>query len=327
MKIIELTTNLIDESYSLFDASELNIGDTVSHDIYIKRSEKYIIIIEAGTILTPKLYNLLQMQESLYAFKKSAKDIHTPVADVKSTNCKTLLARIKRDKKDLSKTLQMLYDTSEQIFTNFINHQNNKIDVQCIEIIVESIILLIKNNQNFMKESMPKITNDHKLYAHSLNVAIYALHIGYLLHYDDEQLFKLGIAALLHDIGKKSIPDIINKNGSLNDEELKSVRECIELSSSILYANDINDILIHNAINHHQERYDGSGYPNNLIKDDISNFGSILAICDVFDALTTDRPYRKAYATFEALKLMIHDTSMKNKFNNGFLKKGLISIT
>ena len=76
----------------------------------------------------------------------------------------------------------------------------------------------------------------------------------------------------------------------------------------------------------HHERYDGSGYPENLTEKDISEFASILAICDVFDALTNNRPHRKEHSSFEALKMMMKDSSMINKFNQRYLKLAIKSL-
>lgn len=326
MKLIEITTDFTEKSFCLFDATNLKIGDIVINDIYIKRSEKFIIIIEAGSLLTEKLYATLQRHKELFILNLEPTDIHALVENTKNIKCKTLLARIKKDKNDFPKTLSLLYETNHKIFTDFLNNNDNKIDIGCVDSVVESIIFLIKNNQNYMKVIMPKIYNDHKLHIHSLNVTIYALHLGNILNYNDQKLFQLGKSALLHDLGKKSINSIIEKNSELTNEELEQIYKRVEHCISILEKNNINDTVIHEAIKHHQERYDGSGYPNNLLKDAISEFGSVLAICDVFDALTTDRPHRKGYGTFEALKIMMQDVSMKNKFNNQYLKKGLLSI-
>ncbi|WP_345980300.1 HD domain-containing phosphohydrolase [Sulfurimonas sp. HSL3-2] len=326
MKIIEITEDFADESYSLFDASGLQVGDTVSDDIYIKRSDKYIIIIEAGTVLTQKLYTALQTHSTLYVLNKAKK--HTHISDnIKKVNCKTLLIRIKRDKKDSAKTLQLLYDAVQKLFADYLDNKDNKIDQLCTVSIIESIIFLFRNNNSYLKNIMPMMHNDHKLPVHSLNVTVYALHLGYILNLNDEQLLKLGQAALLHDIGKKRVTYIIDKSSELNKEELEQIYKRVEHSLQILRENNINDTLIIDAVKHHQERFDGSGYPNGLKQYEISDFGAIIAICDVFDALTTDRPYRKRYGTFEALKIMMQDPSMKNKFNNDYLKRGLISIT
>lgn len=326
MKIIEITEDFTEESYSLFDASGLQVGDTVSDDIYIKRSDKYIIIIEAGTVLTQKLYTALQTHSALYVLDKAKKNTH--IADnIKNVNCKTLLIRIKRDKKNSAKTLQLLYDAVQKLFADYLDDKDNKIDQLCTVSIVESIIFLFRNNNSYLKNIMPKMHNDHKLPVHSLNVTMYALHLGYILNLNDEQLLKLGQAALLHDIGKKQVTYIIDKSDELDKDELEQIYKRVEHSLQILRKNNIIDTSIINAVKHHQERFDGSGYPNGLKQYEISDYGAILAICDVFDALTTDRPYRKRYGTFEALKIMMQDPSMKNKFNNDYLKRGLISIT
>ena len=77
---------------------------------------------------------------------------------------------------------------------------------------------------------------------------------------------------------------------------------------------------------HHHEQYDGSGYPEKLKEEDISVYASILSICDVFDALTSERPHRKQYSSFEAIKMMIKDDSMANKFNHKYLQLLLKSL-
>jgi HD-GYP domain-containing protein (c-di-GMP phosphodiesterase class II) len=74
---------------------------------------------------------------------------------------------------------------------------------------------------------------------------------------------------------------------------------------------------------HHHESHDGTGYPDALLSEEISPFASILSVCDVFEALTNDRPYRKKYSTFNALKIMMKDDEMVNKFNQEYLKSFL----
>jgi len=100
---------------------------------------------------------------------------------------------------------------------------------------------------------------------------------------------------------------------------MKLIQKHSQYSVDILNQNKIHDPYIVNAVMHHHERFDGSGYPNQLTGDEISNFAAILAICDVFDALTNNRPHRGNYSTFNALKMMMRDTDMVNKFNQKYL--------
>ena len=162
---------------------------------------------------------------------------------------------------------------------------------------------------------------------HSLHVAIYALNIGHKLNYNTKSLQQLGISALLHDLGFKRVDkNLIQKESALNEEEIKEVQKHSRFSVEFIRHNNITDPKIIDAILHHHEQDDGKGYPDRLSKDEISDSAAILFICDVFDALTTSRPYRKEYSSFEAIKYMIKDPSMSHKFNHRFLELFLKSL-
>ena len=328
MKIIRMTNLNIKKSYTLFDAGSLEIGDVVPLDIYIKQSSSYIIIIEAGTMLSEKLYHLLQKQESLYTLDELhiIDGIESEECDEEKhgIDCNVLLTTIKHEKNDFKKILKLLYEANNYIFDNFLQDKNNKIDLICVESIIYSIIFLIQKDENYLKEVMPILQNDYKVAAHSFNVLLYAIHIGCRLNFSDTKLFDLGKAALLHDVGKKKICDVVDKSGELSLEELELTKEHSQYSVDILKENNIRDIVIIKAVMQHHERYDGSGYPDNLLQDEITDFASILAVCDVFDALTVYKPNRKRHTTFEALTIMLKDSSMRNKFNKAYIKLLLV---
>ncbi|MDK9694328.1 MAG: HD domain-containing protein [Sulfurimonas sp.] len=200
----------------------------------------------------------------------------------------------------------------------------NKIHANCVTLIIKSIIYLIKHDVNFVKNTMPHFINNDALVNHSLHVAIYALVLGNQLQYTEEQLLQLGTAGLLHDVGLKKIDhSVITKAAKLSEAENKSVQKHPQYSVEIIEQNKIHDPYILDAVMHHHERYDGSGYPNNLTKVEISDFASILAICDVFDALTSVRPHRKQHSSFQALKMMMKDSEMVNQFNQKYLLMAL----
>lgn len=324
MKVVKVTRQFAKNSYTVFDKSSLKIGDTVFADIYIKKNSDYIIIIEEGTILTQRLYNMLQKEGTLYILEEKSPLLESFEEEDSVVNCTTLSVRIKRNKNDLKETLKLLYSISDRIFNNFLNSKDDKIDLECVTSTVESIIFLVRNNEHYLKNVMPLLKNDYKMPAHSLNVALYAVHIGYLCKLDKKDLFKLAQAALLQDIGKKKFCSLINKDENLSSEELEQIKDHVKLSIDILKENGISDKLIIDAVTQHHERFDGSGYPQGLLKNNIGNFGAILAVCDVFDALTIDKPNRKANTTFETLKMMMKDPSMKNKFNERYIKSLLL---
>ncbi|MBN1404905.1 MAG: HD domain-containing protein [Candidatus Omnitrophica bacterium] len=105
---------------------------------------------------------------------------------------------------------------------------------------------------------------------------------------------RLNLAALLHDIGKIAIPDrILQKQGPLNDEEWKKMREHPVIGAKVLdFVRGLWDIVP--AVRHHHERYDGTGYPDKLREENIPFMARIMAVADTFDAMTSNRPYRKA---------------------------------
>ncbi|OHD97735.1 MAG: phosphohydrolase [Sulfurimonas sp. RIFCSPHIGHO2_12_FULL_36_9] len=315
MKIIKTKLNYAN-SYTLFDINTLAVGEVVLFDILIKKEDGYIIIIEAGTVLSENLYDKLKKQEGLYIAKKDE--------EKQILSCESLKYYIRHNKDNIQKRVQLLYDVNSQLFDIYLSNKDNKINLECVELIVKSIIYLIKYDEIFIRNTMPYFINENMLKNHSLHVAIYALTLGNALKFKDEQLLQLGTAALLHDVGFKKIDAaIINKETPLSPQENKLVQKHPLYSVEIIKQNHIHDPYIIAAVMHHHERYDGTGYPEGRTRKEISDFASILAICDVFDALTNSRPHRKNFTSFNALKMMMRDSEMINGFNQEYLHMAL----
>ena len=144
-------------------------------------------------------------------------------------------------------------------------------------------------------------TIDDSVYAHSINVALISRAIGKWLKLPREELDELTIAGLLHDIGKAEIPDeVLNKQGKLTDEEFDLIKSHALKGSKLLKKAGFNSDIQFAALQHH-ERSDGSGYPRGLTADEISDFASIIAIADVYDAMTSARSYRKPKCAFQVI--------------------------
>ncbi len=305
--------------YNLFDMKCIEISNTTIFDIFIKKDKDYVIIIEAGTKITQVLYDKLNKQEALYIDKRDVtKQVLSP---------KTLKYHIKFNQDNVEKRLNILYDVNTQIFEKYLNNKDNKIDIKDMELLINSVIYLINYDNDFVKNTMPYFTNKYNLAKHSLHVSFYAVKLGHLLNYSDNQLALLGLSALLHDIGYKKIDQsILNKEDKHTDDDTKQIFNHCRYSVEIAKQNGINDTNILDALMHHHERYDGSGYPHGLRQKDMSDFASILSICDVFDALTNHRPHRQEHSSFEALKLMLQDSVMLNQFNQKYLHLALKSL-
>jgi HD-GYP domain-containing protein (c-di-GMP phosphodiesterase class II) len=163
---------------------------------------------------------------------------------------------------------------------------------------------------------------EHGTELHSLRVRAYALRMGRKLGLDKYQLHVLGQASLLHDVGKIGIPDsILLKPGPLDDEEWGIMRQHPRIGRRLLmsvpFLKDAAEIVYC-----HHERYDGSGYPSGLVGDQIPLPARIFAVIDVFDALTSDRPYRKKL-TYEDAREIVRSQSGRHfdpKVADAFLR-------
>lgn len=155
---------------------------------------------------------------------------------------------------------------------------------------------------------------------HSLNVSLLALIFGQHLGMAGEELRRLGFAGLYHDLGKFKIPlEILNKPGRLSDREFKVMQHHSRIGFEMLKGQPgiSKDILL--GVLHHHERYDGQGYPRKLQGDAKDPFSRILTIVDIFDALTSDRSYKKAYTPHDSVKSMF---AWRNEsFHPGLLEK------
>ncbi|WP_051694023.1 HD-GYP domain-containing protein [Desulfohalovibrio reitneri] len=128
---------------------------------------------------------------------------------------------------------------------------------------------------------------------HSDRVAKLSLDILRRLDLPEETVDDIYLGALIHDIGKIGIPDaVLNKPGKLDYDEMYTIRKHPELGREIMGTVPLSETALRTLYEHH-ERYDGSGYPRQLRGEEISLGGRILAVADVFDALNSDRPYRK----------------------------------
>ncbi len=295
------------------------VGEQLVFDIWIKKDDEYLIIIKAGTLLIEKIYHQLQLQKNLYI---SLNDI-----DQLTLTSSSLLRYIQHNQNKGQKTIEFLYEVNNRLFTEFFASERNLIDTTSVDAIVKSIIYLVKNNPKYLKETIAYFNDACALEFHSIHVAIYAVSLSYCLDFKDEELLRIGTAGLLHDLGKKVINDNITKKESkLNLQEMQTMQEHSKFSVDIVKKNHIYNPYIVEAIMHHHEALDGSGYPEHLTSKDITPFAAILSICDNFDALTSDRPYRDKYSTFEALKKIMKEESMVNKFNQEYLRIFLESL-
>lgn len=154
------------------------------------------------------------------------------------------------------------------------------------------------------------------IYRHSINVAVLCNLLGRWIGLEDKKLLLLTYSGLLHDIGKTQIDSkILSTTNPLSDEELKKVKSHPLLGYNIVKEINFLDKSVAQGILMHHERVDGSGYPLGVEGDKISTFGKIIAIADVFDAINSNRSYRKKKLPFEALEIIKEESFGKLDYN------------
>jgi putative nucleotidyltransferase with HDIG domain len=171
--------------------------------------------------------------------------------------------------------------------------------------IIQSIMAELKGNKELLSLLAEVMIHDHYIFSHSFNVTLYSLAIGMELKLKDKQLEALGLGALLHDVGKMMIStDILLKPGRLTGEEYDEIKKHAAYGFELLRnLPNVPLTAAHCAFQHH-ERLDGSGYPRGITSTDIHIFGKILAVADVFDAVTSNRSYRQAMLPHEGLEIL-----------------------
>lgn len=181
---------------------------------------------------------------------------------------------------------------------------------------------LLSNRDIFANLSELKNLDDYT-FEHSINVCVISLVIGINLNYSMDKLREVGAGAMLHDIGKLRISrEILKKPSGLTDEEFNEIKKHTIYGYQILKDNrNISEIAAYIALSHH-ERHDGNGYPMQLKGNEINEFARIVAVADVFDALSSDRVYRKKLSPQEIIEYITEtgshhfDPEVVDKFIN-----------
>ena len=209
-----------------------------------------------------------------------------------------------------SNKASIIYETASDITEELFLKPSSE-SIEQARNLVDCMIDTISQSPKTSNLLMMITNQDYYTYTHSINVGIYAVSMTRKIMptISDADLKTLGLGYFLHDLGKAKIPnDIINKKGALDQDEWHLMQEHPALGAELAKEMKTDDPTIIDIIISHHERCSGTGYPGKRTQKEISLPGKVCAFCDVFDALTTKRSYKKALTTFEALKIIRNDT-------------------
>ncbi len=179
------------------------------------------------------------------------------------------------------------------------------VDVDAFQGIKDNILDEFKDNFKIVGCINLFKVADKYTYTHSINVALLSMLIGKWMKFSPSMIESLLLAGLLHDIGKMKIdPKILHKPGPLTPSEFEEMKKHPQYSYDLLKYHPEISLDVKVGILMHHERMDGSGYPYSVYGDNINDIAKVLAIADTYDAMISERPYKKKQSPFDVMKLI-----------------------
>jgi HD-GYP domain-containing protein (c-di-GMP phosphodiesterase class II) len=289
-------------------------------EIYYKTeafgATQYVLFVNADPEHQDKARRLIEEKEGTEEFFIKEEDLSKYFGQATSG----LRDMISDPELPLEEKTKKIYDVSKEIMRDFFEFNASPKILKPSEQVVEIMDDCLNEADADFHAIFEVTSNDYYTYTHSVNVGLYCLAYGVKTGMNSTDIRNLGLAGMLHDVGKSSIdPDILNKKGQLTDEEFEIVKIHSPKGKKVLEEMQCYPSCVIDVAGQHHENYDGKGYPDGLAGEEISHFARICKVTDVYDALTTRRSYKKALSPFDALVIM--RKQMHNEFDLDILGK------
>jgi len=288
----------------------LRINTVLNFDLFLGKGGEYILYRSAKLPFTEKNRATLLDNDIDRLYIKAA-NTHQYQKYIEA-NIKEII-----DDDSINETTKagIVYDSARFAVKEILSNPALGENIKRSQKMVESTVAYILRGQQAFYNLLKVMSFDYYTYTHSINVCTFSLALARHIGIDNiTDLNILGTGALLHDVGKTKISEeILNKIDPLTDAEMQLIRKHPRWGFEIIKKTDIIHPESYHPIIEHHERENGTGYPNKLDAEKIHFHSKIVAIADVFDAMTTERVYRHAIAAYPALKTMFDDTGAFNR--------------
>ena len=304
--------------YITVPIESLRLDTVIDFDIYLKRKSEAVLYREANLPFGEK------EKEKLTDSK--IKEVLILNADRKKyyKYIEGNLDKIVRDDAvPIEKKSELVYGASKELVLDVLENPRSGENIKRSGELISNTMHFILSDKTSLRHLMNVTSYDYYTYTHSVNVGLFSIALGTKLEIkDEEDLFALGWGSILHDVGKTQVQsNILNKDGPLSDDEFFQMKKHPIYGGEILHETEVLPEKAYGSVLEHHEKASGKGYPNKLALKDISYFGKITAVADVFDALTTRRSYKPAIDTFKALSIM---KGMEEHFDPDIFKSFVI---
>jgi putative nucleotidyltransferase with HDIG domain len=237
---------------------------------------------------------------------KSQEDVAKETEELLLAATKSTLPKTVSFDQEIQLAAKLCSKSKEAVVEMFSDVRMGKaIEVEKAQALVEEISNSVLRQPHALISLARLKEADDYTYMHSVAVCALMIALARQLQLSEDQVKEAGFAGLLHDIGKVNIPlNVLNKPGKLTDEEFAIIKGHPEAGVKILLNNYNVSPMVVDVCLHHHEKVDGTGYPNQLKGDAISLFAKMGAVCDVYDAITSDRPYKKGWSPSDSIRKM-----------------------
>jgi hypothetical protein len=288
------------EAFITLEFARLRADEDIPFDLYVLNGGQYVLFRKAHLPLT---------MDDLSAFK--ARGIVQFYVDGRAKKSlarymeQELAVRLKDPNLLLDEKSAFLMEASRIIMDDLFTHPESPDTLPRVRALVEHTVGFIATGRQAFRSVIKLCTHDYYTYTHTLHVEVYSVALGMQLGMSQSFLKKLGEGALLHDVGKAKVPpSILTKPGPLTPDEWLVMKQHPEFGLDLLRAHGDLDPIVEAAVVGHHERIDGRGYPYGLKSHEVPLPGRIVALADIYDALTTNRSYHAAARSFDALNII-----------------------
>lgn len=278
-------------------------GVEVDFSLYVLENIKITKIVDASPEKPFVIYKDTIPEEGDILIKKKDLPLYKEYIEFLSKKSDKISEEINEKIRNL-----ILRESAKILIYEILNEPRSEEKIKKLGEVVNTIIETMLENPDSIYNLLNLKNYDYYTYTHSINVGVLSIGLGIQIGMDRDNLYKLGIGATLHDIGKSQIPhEIINKQGKLNETEYNIIKKHVQLGYEILEKQKEFPNESMPAVLQHHEKLSGKGYPFGLKAAQIKLFGRITAIADCYDALTTRKPFKPPLTPYFALSIIIRE--------------------